>query len=377
MAEMIGPLVSKPGFMEAEIDRGAVKNYNRYGKLAARIEVLERKNAELEQQNKVLVENYTALSKNYADVKFMIAQLEQKVDELGREKVVLEKVEKKDEEAIRNQKSKLLSMARASRENERVLGAFYIIWNPFKIKREEIQSIVFLDYIKCGINSAWDVSDAGNHSVLAWMENKDTLYIAGEGGVKANQNCAHMFENCENLREIRFGGNFDTSGVENMEAMFYNCRNLTKLDIADFNTSRVTNMKNMFWSCKSMEKLDIAGFDTSQVVEMYGMFEECAALVELDVSGFDTSNVENIAYMFNGCRNLTKLDVKGFNISKVKDMAYMFYGCEKLERLDIIGSAVSSGTNAKNMFWNCRNLKEVETTSFSVLLEWNLWKKKL
>ena len=377
MSEMIGPLVSKPGFMEAEIDSGAVKNYNRYSKLAVRIEALERKNAELEQEKKVLVENYTALSKNYADIKLVIEKLEKKVNELEREKVLSERVVKKEEEAVPNQKAKLLSVAEITQENDRVLGEPHIIWNPFKIKREEIRNIAFLDNIGRGMDNAWDVSAAGNRSVLAWVEQEDTLYIAGKGGVKANKNCAGMFQNCENLRAIRFGENFDTSDAEDMKAMFYNCRNLTKLDITDFNTSNVTNMRNMFWNCKSLERLELAGFDTSQVVEMYGMFENCAALEELDVSGFDTSNVENIAYMFNGCRNLTDLNVKGFNLSKVKDMAYMFYNCEKLEKLYLTGFGVYRGTNKKNMFWNCRSLKEVETSSFSILQEWDLWKKRL
>ncbi len=226
-------------------------------------------------------------------------------------------------------------------------------------KTKDITQITFLDTLKNAPSDAWDYSERGDRSVLAWVKGKQ-LYIAAEGGVIAGSNASYMFcglsdqtmkNTFDNLKKLDLRG-LNTSNVTNMSFMFYYCLELTEIEFGDFDTSKVTDMTNMFCGSEKLIKLDLRCFNTSKVTDMSCMFSFCSKLEELDVSSFNTSRVTTMRSMFDKCESLTSLDVTGFNTSKVTNMMAMFYGCSSLTELDTRGFDMSnvSDTNRVSMF---------------------------
>ncbi len=142
-------------------------------------------------------------------------------------------------------------------------------------QRQQISAVAFLDTLSGAPVDAWDVSAAGDGSVMAWVEPEGDLYrltIASEGGVIAGTSCAGLFHGYENMTRISFGSNFNTAGVKDMSRMFCNCRSLSSLDLSGFNTSAVQDMSGMFVYCYALTSLDLSSFDTSAVQDMSDMF---------------------------------------------------------------------------------------------------------
>lgn len=55
-----------------------------------------------------------------------------------------------------------------------------------------------------------------------------------------------MFENCKNLKSVKFGNLFENCKPQNISRMFYNCPRLTTIDLTSLDTSEVTDMSEMF-----------------------------------------------------------------------------------------------------------------------------------
>ncbi len=212
-----------------------------------------------------------------------------------------------------------------------VLGSSY--------KRSSIDSITFLD--KKDVDeipdSAWDVSEKQNESVMAWVEEIDDdlydLYIAGKGGVYANEDSSYLFAGYDCLQEINFNDCFYTNKVTDMSYMFCGFSNFATLDLSSFDTSNVANMNGMFFA-SYIESLDLTSFDTSKVTDMGFMFSDCYSLRYANLSSFDTSSVTNMCSMFYQCSCLESLDISNFDTSNVTDMSYMFGFCSCLDNLD-------------------------------------------
>ena len=236
-------------------------------------------------------------------------------------------------------------------------------WGQSQYLRKDVNTLTFQSSLQNAPSSAWDVSEAGDRSVLAWMNNGD-LYVAADGAIAPNPNASWLLQDFVNLKTIKFGNCFDTSSVTDMSAMFIDCTSLTSLDLSDFDTSSVTDMSAMFDHCTDLTSLDLSGFDTSSVTNMGAMFQKCASLTSLDVSSFDTSNVTDMFFMFNICESLTSLDLASFDTSNVIDMSYMFASCERLTGLDLSGFDTSNVTNMAGMFSNCIDLTSLDLTGF-------------
>ena len=189
------------------------------------------------------------------------------------------------------------------------------------IQRKDVVAITFLNSLETAPEDAWDLSQAGDASVLGWINWTSgyycNLYIAANGSVIAPQNCSKLFANYSSLETINFNSCFDTSRVTDMSYMFYSCSSLTGLDLSSFKTPRVTDMNHMFSLCVNLTNLNVGSFDTSKVTNMRGMFYTCSNLPDLDLSSFDTSNVTNMSLMFNNCRSLSTLNCGRFDTSKV------------------------------------------------------------
>ena len=242
-------------------------------------------------------------------------------------------------------------------------------WGQEQYMRKDVKTLTFQSSMENAPGSAWDVSEAGDRSVLAWMDNGD-LYVAADGAIAPNPNASWLLHNFVNLKTIKFGNCFDTANVTDMHGMFHNCASLTSLDLSDFDTSNVTDMSGMFNYCASLTSLDLSGFDTSIVTSMRYMFFRCANLTNLNLSGFDASAVTEMDCMFYGCSSLTSLNLSSFNTSNVENMQWMFYNCSSLTSLDISGFRASKGTKTDLIFSGCNKLTGLQCSDSKILLEY-------
>lgn len=277
------------------------------------------------------------------------------------------------------------------REDAEKYGYRHVLGSGFL--REDIAGIQFESSLANAPGNAWDVSQAQDGRVLAWVTDTESglydLHIAGDGGVQLPENCAYLFagynapiyfNNCVSTANVtsmyymfyEYGERqtsldlscFDTGSVTDMRGMFFGCENLTSLDVSGFDTGGVTSMSSMFAHCSSLTALDVSGFDTKNVTDMRCMFEECSSLTALDVSGFDTGNVTNMSTMFFSCEGLTTLDVSGFDTKNVADMNTMFGFCEALASLDVSGFNTENVTDMNGMFEFCSSLKTLDVSGF-------------
>ena len=236
-------------------------------------------------------------------------------------------------------------------------------WGQERYMRKDVKTLTFQSSLQNVPSSAWDVSEAGDGSVLAWMDNGD-LYVAADGAIAPNSNASWLFHKFVNLKTINFGNCFVTSSVTRMSGMFAGCSSLTGLDLSCFETSAVTDMYGVFSSCGSLTHLDLTSFDTSNVTDMSSMFDGCRSLTSLDLTSFDTSSVTDMGSMFDDCMSLPHLNLTSFDTSKVTDMAFMFSGCNSLTRLDLSNFDTSNVTNMLWMFGLCYDLTSLNLSSF-------------
>lgn len=152
----------------------------------------------------------------------------------------------------------------------------------------KIQTITFLNTLDNAPSSARDLSEEGNGSVMAWRliidqflwQRDEALYIAGDGGVLAPQNCYALFSYglvptkygyCH-LKSITGGQHFITSNVTSMREMFCNCHELSSLDLNFWDTSKVKDMSFMFYRCDKLDSLNIRSWNTANVKGKDTMF---------------------------------------------------------------------------------------------------------
>lgn len=139
----------------------------------------------------------------------------------------------------------------------------------FYQNKNDITKIVFENKLepKVGASSTFDVSEAQDKSVMAYLVSNDedntkyTLYLQGEDKIRANPNSSYLFYNFENLENIEGLEYFDTSNVTDMQSMFAGNTNLISLDLSHFNTNKVINMLYIFHNCENLISLDISNFN--------------------------------------------------------------------------------------------------------------------
>ena len=279
-------------------------------------------------------------------------------------------------------------------EAELVFDEDTFFWGQERYMRKDVKTLTFQSSMQNVPNSAWDVSEAGDRSVLAWMDNGD-LYVAADGAIAPNSYASWLFQKFVNLKTIDFGNcfvtssvtrmsgmfdgcsslisldlsGFDTSSVTGMYAMFFGCSNLISLDLTGFDTSCVTTMASMFSGCSSLTALDLASFDTSSVTTMESMFYECKSLVSLNLTNFDTSSVTRMDFMFEKCNSLTSLDLSSFDTSNVTYMNWMFSWCSSLTSLNLSRFDASAVAGMYGMFYGCDNLPNIICSDSKILNE--------
>lgn len=226
-------------------------------------------------------------------------------------------------------------------------------------QRQQISSVTFLDTLSEMPADAWDVSEAGNGKVMAWVTPNGELYdlyIGAEGGVWAGSSCRDLFKCYQNASEITFGDAFHTENVQDMSRMFSSCTNLTSLDLHGFTTTNVQYMDSMFSYCENLTDVDLSSFDTANVQNMSWMFDHCKSLTTLDLSNFNTANVQDMSWMFYQCHAMTSLELSSFDTSNVQNMNDMFFRCFSLTALDLSSFDTANVQNMGGMFYSCNNL---------------------
>ena len=197
--------------------------------------------------------------------------------------------------------------------------------------------------------------DAGGQNTVAYI-----LLMPGAGGDKiiAPNNAMSLFAGFAELREIDFGGIFDTSGTVNMTSMFSGCEKLTGLDLSAWDTSSCQYMQEMFCLCRSVSSIVLPEAFGSGCKNMNSLFEGCYSLASLDASKINPQSCLTMNSMFRGCYQLAELDLSGWEekTALCKDMGYLFASCTNMTTLilpDNFGGASESFAYA---FSNCRSL---------------------
>lgn len=274
------------------------------------------------------------------------------------------------------------------------------LFGTMVISKDTVKTVVFHDTLERVPQSSWDVSNARDGSVRAWVDGDGVIHIAGEGGINGAIACEKMFEDCQFLRSVTFGQGFHTelasstrgmfegctelrtvdaenlnlSGVTNVSRMFYDCVALQSLDAADWDMSSVTNMSLMFHNCSILHDLDVSRWDTSSVRDMSGMFSDCDGFQRLDLSRWDTGNVTDMSEMFSGCSGLETLEVAQWDISSVSDLDSMFYNCIALSQVDVSDWDTSRVTSLNQTFCECRSLVTLDVSRWKTNRVTNMYK---
>ena len=148
-------------------------------------------------------------------------------------------------------------------------------------------------------------------------------------------NMNSMFAECTALTSVNVA-NFDTSKVTNARGMFSGCKSLTSLDLSGWDTSNILNVFNtdyngsgMFENCENLVDLKLPkNFITSKVTDIRRMFKGCKSLTSLDLSGWDTSNIELMNNLFENC-GIKIIDLSNWDFSKLtirnQQFGWMFY----------------------------------------------------
>ncbi len=236
-----------------------------------------------------------------------------------------------------------------------------------EILRKNVVAVTFLSELSQMNNTAWDVSQKQDGSVMAWIRQAEEgleLFIGAPGGVVANESCENLFSGYEQVKKINFGRCFDTSCVRTMRKMFHCCRSLVELNLDYLITANVTDMNQMFYGCSSLRHLNLDHFDTSNVTNMGSMFHDCFGLRELNLDCFDTSRVEKMDSMFYGCSGLFQLNLNRFDTSNVTNMSWMFSHCGSLRQLKLDHFDTSNVMYMSWMFGGCRVLRQLNLKHF-------------
>ncbi len=231
--------------------------------------------------------------------------------------------------------------------------------------RDMVRSVTFLPSLENVPAEAWDVSEAMDGRIMAWLED-GALFIAGDGGVKISDApfMSQLFAGYCNAESIAFNGCVDLSEREDLSYLFWGCRRLETIDFSGVSTKSARYMTGMFSGCGALQALDLTFMDTSRVKDMSGMFLDCTGLEALNLENFDTSKVRTMESMFFNCRELKELDTSCFDTSRVETMGAMFCGCQKLERLDVSGWNTSEVVDFSETFSGCQSLENLDISGF-------------
>ena len=230
----------------------------------------------------------------------------------------------------------------------------------------------------------------GGQSIFSSLENIMSVEI-----VKSKENAVlttaeSMFENCQNLKTVNFGGidfsnivsaksmfrncskleginleSLNSNNIESFESMFENCEELININLNTIKTQKSKSFKQMFKGCKQLNSLNLSSFNTGLAEDMSGMFDGCSKITSLDLTNFNVGNVVDMSFMFVGCSELSTLELwTNSNTDNLLYIQYMFASLEKLEYIDLEKITTSKVVNMDSVFSNCKNLQYLNLVYF-------------
>lgn len=206
--------------------------------------------------------------------------------------------------------------------------------------RDQISRVAFETTLSGVTADAWDVSESGDGSVMAYVVPDGELYqlhIAGEGGV-----------------QVVYG-----------TMMFTGYRNMTEIDLSGADFSQAEDLSSFLSQCESLTSVDMHGLSMPKLTGALSMFQECLAMEKLDVSGWDVPRLRDAGWMFNCTPKLTELNLENWNAPMLKDMRSMFAEAGAY-RIDLSSWQPFSPLNMENAFWHMENLTDVNISTADV-----------
>lgn len=172
------------------------------------------------------------------------------------------------------------------------------------LKRCEIKSIQFLGSLDEKPEQSWDVSAAKDGSVQLWVdESGGNVFIAAEGGVKANPDSSNLFRCCTSLTQTADWGELDVSDVTDFSYMFCDCSALTDASgVGSWDTASASTMKAIFRGCGSLKQFGGDSFAMDNVTDLSEMFRDCSALETLQTESWHYSDALVAEDTFTGTK---------------------------------------------------------------------------
>ena len=160
------------------------------------------------------------------------------------------------------------------------------------------------------------------------------------GTTMVHTNFNKMFNNCQNLTEIKGIENWDVSSVTDFGSMFNGCKSLTKLDLRNWVTSSATTFQNMFSGCTNLEILRVDNFDYKEKdsgggTVLNSMFENCAKLKQIFLPKLTNKGLGNFNRFCHGCSSLEYISMPNFVWGNCASIDGAFYNCTSLKMLDL------------------------------------------
>ena len=221
---------------------------------------------------------------------------------------------------------------------------------PSAADKKRIQAVRFQDSFRGLTLDHWDVSEAGDGSVLACLREEYgllTLLICGEDGIYAPEDCSCLFLDYKFIRNVDFGGCFHTENCTDMNAMFFGCLSLKGLDMRGLDTSQVKDARAMFCNCDQLVRVVLPRGLTA--IQSH-MFEHCTMLKELTIP----DGIVGIGdYAFYDC---AALDAVSLPDSVIGVGRYAFKDCTALKSISLSRKLLHLDSGA---FWGCSGLSEI------------------
>ncbi|MBP3200498.1 MAG: BspA family leucine-rich repeat surface protein [Lachnospiraceae bacterium] len=195
-------------------------------------------------------------------------------------------------------------------------------------------NIVGFDFSPNIKGKAIDISEDGDQSVLAYIDNNIIYYVSDED-VYLNSDCSYMFDKFIGIKKINLS-NFDFKKIKKANFMFGNCKYLEDLNMDNETEIKLDEMIGMFFDCQSLKDLDLTMINTKNVKSFNSLFYNCKNLqnIIINPSIFKTNNVKSFDKMYYNCLSLkTNYNLKVTDIKEEKYNVFTRPGTEYLEGL--------------------------------------------
>ena len=134
-----------------------------------------------------------------------------------------------------------------------------------------------------------------------WLFNYDSSLISidlANVDTRDVTTMTYMFGSCSSLSNINFG-NINTSKVTDMQFMFYSCKKIASLDLSTLDTKNVEDMTALFFGCEALQQIKFGtNFTTTTVKEIDGMFGGCTTIKKIDLSSFELTSISGEVNLF-------------------------------------------------------------------------------